>query len=269
MTRSRRSRPPQLFGLSLRVLVQHRALLIFPLLSLAACLVVIAAVAVPVVLLPGLAGRAAAACCGYLVLACVIVFGNAALIRCADAVLAGQSPAVTDGLRAAGRRTGVIVIWALISATLSLALRAVRFGSLGRLLGLLGVQAWTLLTYLVVPVVVLEGVGPLAAVRRSSELFKRTWGDRVAGQLRMLWLTLPLALPAIIVFVAGASLPGAAGIVIGAAVAGAWLLVVIVMMAAVIAVYQTAIYRFAADGAAPAAFSGADLGRAFRPGHTG
>jgi len=246
------------------VLLTHRALLTFPLLSLLACVVVTAGVVAAVMLLPALAGQVVAVFCGYLVLACIIMFGNGALIHCADVVLAGRSPAVADGWRAAGRRAGAILTWGLITSTVSLVLRVglSRFGLL-RLLGTLGVVTWVLLTYLVLPVVVLEGAGPRAGVRRSSELFRRTWGERVAGQLGLGWITALLVTPAIVVFVLGASLPGSAGIVAGGALAGAWVLVVIVAMAGVSGVYQTAVYRFAADGVTPAAFSGIDLGGAF------
>jgi hypothetical protein len=269
LARSRRSRALQLFSLSLRMLARYRALLAFPLLSLAASLVVVAGAVAAIALLPTLAGRSVAVFCGYLVLACVIVFCNAALIHCADAILAGRSSAVADGWRAAGRRAGVILVWALISATVSLVLRVAlsRFGLLGRLLGTVGALTWTLLTYLVLPVLVLEGAGPRAGVRRSSELFKRTWGERVAGQLGLGWITALLIMPAIIVLVLGASLSGGpAGIVAGGALAGAWVLAVAVTMAAVAGIYQTALYRYAVDGTTPGAFSGLDLGGAFGPG---
>lgn len=42
--------------------------------------------------------------------------------------------------------------------------------------------AWAIVTYFVVPVLVVDGVGPIQAVKRSSAILKRTWGESVAVQ---------------------------------------------------------------------------------------
>jgi len=62
-----------------------------------------------------------------------------------------------------------------------------------------------------------------------------------------------------------ASVGGSAGVVAGLVVFGLWLLAVAVLASALTGVYQTALYRFAADGVAPVAFAGADLPNAIRP----
>jgi len=73
--------------------------------------------------------------------------------------------------------------WAILSATVSVVLRAVqeRSGILGRIaVGLVG-MARTLVTFLVLPIIVVEGTGVKDALSRSASAFKRTWGENVVG----------------------------------------------------------------------------------------
>ena len=51
------------------------------------------------------------------------------------------------------------------------------------MVGRIGGLGWSLATFLVVPVLVAEGLGPIDAVRRSSQLLKRTWGEQIAGNV--------------------------------------------------------------------------------------
>ena len=57
-----------------------------------------------------------------------------------------------------------------------------RLGFIGSLLGGLLEVAWAAITYFVVPVLVVDGVGPIEAIKRSSAILKRTWGEAVAGE---------------------------------------------------------------------------------------
>src|SRR5262249_51826250 len=114
----------------------------------------------------------------------VVVFCNSALISCALIRFNGGTPTVGDGLQAAASRLPQILAWALVSATVGILLKAVenvheRAGQL--ISGLLGL-AWTVLTYFVVPVLVVEKVGPFEAIRRSMAILRKTWGEALVGQ---------------------------------------------------------------------------------------
>lgn len=258
-----------LFRISMGVLLQNRALVVFPLVSFAAWTVIVASFAVPVVNFsrhgqPGPVGWILIACM-YLVLACVTIFCNAALIFCADQALRGGRPTVSAGFRAAGRRTGVIVEWAVASSTISVVIRAAeqRLGPLGEIVGALAGVAWGMVTYLVLPLMVLENLGPLDAARRSVQMLKATWGQRLIGAVGMGWIGVVLFLPSIFLFALCAALFNDAGAVAGGLLMVAWLFVLILTMTAVSGIYQTALYRFAADGGAPVGFAADDLSNAF------
>jgi Family of unknown function (DUF6159) len=261
-----------LFRISFRVLREHHGLTAFPLVSLLASLIVVAGFVGPVFGLMGSSGNPGPAgyvilACGYVLLTCVTVFCNAALIHSANVALSGGTPSVRDGFAAAARRKGAVLAWGAFSGTVSLLMRAAeqRLGPLGRIFAALGGLAWTMVAFIVLPVIVLEGTSPQAAARRSPELLRRTWGQQLGAIIGIGSGTFLLWVPSLVLFIVLAVVGGAVGAVTGLVVCGLWLLAVAVLAGALTGVYQTALYRFAADGVPPAAFAGADLQNAIRP----
>jgi len=202
---------------------------------------------------------------GYLAITYVLVFFNAALVFAADKRLRGEEVTIGEAVHAAGARAHVLLPWAVLSATVSVALRALeeRFGILGRIVGSLIGLAWSLVTFLVLPVLVIEQLGPIQAVKRSAELFKRTWGENVmvnAGiGLVALVATLVGALPCVLLIAIGGPIA-----IIGIIALVAWVIAVQIVAAALTGILQMALYRFAVDGTVPG-FDLDQLRGAFRP----
>jgi hypothetical protein len=123
----------------------------------------------------------------YILQYSIIFFANTALVGAAMIRLQGSDPTVSDGFRIAWDRFASIIGYALIAATVGLILKAAseRSRGLGRfVVSLLG-MSWNLATFLVVPVLAVEEIGPIEAVKRSASLLKRTWGEQIAGNLGM------------------------------------------------------------------------------------
>ncbi|MGD8873444.1 MAG: DUF6159 family protein, partial [Gemmatimonadota bacterium] len=126
----------------------------------------------------------------------VIFFFNAALVGAALIRLDGGDPSVSDGLAIASKRMASILGYAAIAATVGMILRAIqeRSGILGKIIaGFMG-MAWTLTTYLTVPILVTKNVGPVDAIKESAQIFKRTWGEQVIGNFGMGWAVALIAL---------------------------------------------------------------------------
>jgi len=265
---------------SAAVLRSDRELLLFPVLSAGASLLLMLSFALP------LLGARVFAAGGEPSLALLVVgfafyfsqyfitiFFNAALVAAAMIRLQGGDPSVADGLRAAWQRIGAIAGYAALAATVGLLLRAAeeRVGAVGRIvLSLLGV-AWTVATYLVVPVLVTRGLGPVAAVRESAGLFKRTWGENLIGNggIGVVFgignVLLVLAGVFAVMAAAGAGLPSLA---IAVALGFVLLLVLSVLVQSSLSgVYSAVLYRYAAVGHAPGGFDQALLAGAFVPRH--
>jgi len=202
---------------------------------------------------------------GYLGVALVQTYFLAALVSGADVRLRGGESTVGRGLAAANDRLHRLLPWAIVTATVSLVLNMLeRQGVIGRIVaGLLGL-AWSLITFLTVPILVLEDVGIGAAFKRSKDLFRQTWGENVVGQAGLVVVGFLVTIPAIALFVIGAAL-GTAGLIVLGGVALVWVIVTAVVLAALNGIYRTALYRFATTGQVPPDFEGADFRAAFRP----
>lgn len=202
----------------------------------------------------------------YVVLAYVTIFFKTALLCGADERMRGGNPTIGSALSGAGRCAGRILPWALVSATVSVILRSLeeRAGLIGRLvIGAVG-MAWAVVTFLVLPILVFEGVGVGEAVKRSAAMLKQTWGENLIVNAGIGLLSFLLALPAILVMVAGAATGTALGFGVTAVIGVLWLIAVACWASAMSAVFQLALYRYATQAPLPAPFATVELGSAFR-----
>ena len=175
---------------SWNVLRDDKQLTLLPLISLGVTLLVLVAVMLPIGLIVsnGSGGYSGSkplvwilGFIGAIVLSYIVVFFNAALVFAANSRFQGQPVTIGEAIHAARERSHVLLPWAVVSATVSVVLRGIeqRGGIFGRIIGSLAGVAWSVVTFLVLPVLVFEGIGPIAAVKRSGELFKHTWGENL------------------------------------------------------------------------------------------
>lgn len=207
----------------------------------------------------------------YFVTVLIATFFNAALIGATLERLRGGDPTFRSGLRMASGRIVAIIGYAAIAATVGVVIELIRSRSdtLGRAgAGLLG-AAWGVATFLVVPVLVAENVGPADAVRRSGSLLKKTWGEQLAGNFSLGIISFLAMLVVVLLGVLLIGLASALGstIAIGGAVA---VLIICVAVIAVIfsalnAIYKAAVYDYAAGGTVASAFGTDVLSHAFVP----
>lgn len=205
----------------------------------------------------------------YLVLAYVTIFFKTALLCGADERMQGGEPSLGSALSGAMSRAGKILPWAIVTATVSVILRSLeeRAGLLGRIvIGLVG-MAWAVVTFLVLPIVVFENVGVGTAIKRSAEMLKRTWGENLIVNLGIGLITMVLSLPAVLVIV-GSIFTGSVPIIVGAVALGVvWLIAVSCWSSAMTAVFQLALYRYATQAPLPSEFAQVNMADAF--GHKG
>ena len=266
-----------LFSASLKVLRAHKGLAWFPVLAGIAGLLVAGVFLTPAFFTTHVetgnvrptAGTWLLLAGFYVVSAFVTIFFTAALVSQADVALRGDGgiPGVGAGLAAAGRRWPALLGWAGLTATVTRVLRTVeeRLGFLGGIVSSLVGLAWRLTTFLVLPVVMLEGAGVKAGVKRSVELFRRTWGENVVGTagIGLAGFILSLAGYAVLLL-AGFLLGGTATLFVCVGLAIVWTLLVAVFTTTLSGIYQTALYRYAADGVVPGEFASVDFAGAFR-----
>lgn len=195
--------------------------------------------------------RSGAVFCAFAVSSSVATFFNAAVVHCAARAFDDEEPSVWDGLAAAWRVRRRIAVWAVVAATLGTVIYVIdeKFGAVGSLAGLAFDLAWALLTYFIVPVIVLgDADGIRRQLRRSGSLFEQTWGESVSASLGVSLIFFIVAVPGLALLGAGYFVLQDAPAV--AALTGGGLIVVaaIVGSQTVTAIVRTALYRYATTG---------------------
>jgi hypothetical protein len=187
----------------------------------------------------------------------VVVYCNTALVAVATDHMGNADPTIADGLRLAWSKVGTVIGYASIAATVGVVLKVLqeRLGPVGELIsGLTGI-AWTVVTFLVIPVLVNRNVGPVDAVKESAHLLKETWGENIIanGGMSLVFsiLYIPFGFLAIVATIMawpgfGYLDAGERAIVTGTLVL-VWspLVVLVALHGALQGIYSAALYRFA------------------------
>ena len=200
----------------------------------------------------------------------VIIFCNSALISCAMMRFNGQQPSVGDGFRMAMARLPQIFAWALVSATVGVLLKVIENAheKVGYYVAMLLGSAWSIMTFFVVPVLVVEKTGPFEAVGRSLSLLRRTWGEALVGRLGLGLFLFLLFIPVLLLFVAGilafakGMVPVGIALIVVAVIA---LLLHSAISSALNTILLAALYQYAADDRVPDEFDRHTFAGAFQP----
>jgi hypothetical protein len=201
---------------------------------------------------------------GVYVLTVVGIYFSVGLAACADMIFRGQDATVSDGLAVARSRFSQICGWAAISTAISVLMGVLenQGGIGGEIAARLVGMAWSLITFLAVPVIAIEGTGPVATLKRSASIFRQRWGTQIAGNVAIGFAVFLLGvLPAAILIVAGvvvwssSSFLGALLVVIGALA----LAIALLISRALNGIFGVALYRYALDGDAVGGFTPEEL----------
>jgi Family of unknown function (DUF6159) len=259
------------------VLKSDRSLLLFPIVS-AAC----AFVAGAILFAPGVALYASddqeAWLIGFGILAVygltfIGIFFATALAGAAVKALQGEDTSLGDGIAVARGRIGQIALWALVQTTVGLILNLIQSALrenplVGAIVSGLLNFAWQVLTFFVIPIIAIEGLGPVDAIKRSAAVLRERWGEGLVGTVSIGGVIGLLAiLPAILLGVAGGVVlqnSAAAGIAM-IAVAAAVLLVAMLVVSTLTAIFRVALYLYATEGKTVGGFEAAELEHAFAP----
>lgn len=252
----------QLMKTSLGVLRKDKEIMIFPVLSFFACVIILLSffagfwfLGLPSFETSGWLWVALMVVI-YFILFFIVIFFNTAIIACANIRLTGGDPTISDGLRIASQNIGRILIWAIISATIGMILQAIRErgGWVGRLVaGVFGI-AWTYVTFFIIPVLIYEKKGVASSIRRSASLFKQTWGETIIGSFGFTFIFFLLALLGILPIILGVSLGSMTAVVIGFLCAFLYWAVIGVVASATNGIYVAAMYQYATKKQLPSEF---------------
>lgn len=211
-----------------------------------------------------LAGAIPLVVIGVYALSVIGFYFSVGLAACADMIFRGQQASVGDGLAVARSRFAQICGWAAVSTAISAVMGVLenQGGIGGQIAARLVGMAWSLVTFLAVPVIAIEGTGPLETIKRSASMFKSRWGQQITGNIAIGGAVFLFGmLPAIALIVLGlavwssASFLGALLVVVGALLFAISLLV----SKALTGIFGVALYRYALDGEAVGGFTPEEL----------
>lgn len=277
------SRSWELVKASWRVLRSDKELIVFPIVSTLGMIVVTILFAVPSIS-AGLIDSAVqgrnngdgivsyiVAFLFYVVSYTVIFYCNTALVSAAMIRLDGGDPTLADGFRGASEHAGAILGYAVIAATVGTILNAIsqRVGVIGQIVISIIGFAWNIATFLVVPVLVAEQLGPIEAIKRSAQLLKTTWGEQLVGNFSIgtvfgligFGISFLIGVPLITI---GATSDAPALIVVAIVLIVLAIIVIGVISSTLQGIYTAALYRFATQGTTGGFFDDATIKDAFR-----
>jgi hypothetical protein len=259
---------------SWQVLSHDRELVAIPIVAGIASLVVFAIVAVPGVALLGDDDSVRWAVWIVLAIAALLAtwmsaIGQAAVVAGAGQRMDGDDPTLGSAFARARARSGRLFEWAVLATVVSIVLDIVRdrLGIFGNILASVGNMAFSVLSFLALPVIVFEDVGAIDGFKRSSQLLRGTWGEQLTFTFGLGLIGFVAALPGI-ALAGGAAATGIVALqVVGVGLGVAWVIAVIAVTSALSAVFKTALYRYATQAPVDTAFDTADLSGAFRRRH--
>ena len=195
----------------------------------------------------------------------VMTFFNTALVACALVRLNGGDPNVAVGLRIARSRLKEILAWSAFSAAVGIVLRVIesRSKTPGKIATALMGTAWAIGSYLVVPILVVERLGPVAAFKRSATIISKTWGEALGANIGIgviaFWCCVVASIPAIVGFYMQSAFAVGAGLAVTVP-----LVVTIQLVATTLeSILVAALYLFADDEKVPKYFRNESLSNAF------
>lgn len=191
----------------------------------------------------------------YFALSFIVIYFNTALVGAAMIRIRGGDPTVRDGLAIANGRLPQILGWSLISGTVGLLLRVLREQAGDNMFGQIIVSlvggVWAYLTFFVVPTIVVEGVGPVQAIKRSGSLLKRTWGEQVVSSFGFGLLFVAAVVVGVLPALVIAQISPAAGLVVGVITVG----VAAAVVSSLEGIFKAALYEYAAENVVANEFS--------------
>ena len=198
----------------------------------------------------------------YLLVSVITVFWNAAIIASAyERLSSGTNPSFSYGIGQAIKRLPQILVWGIIAGTVGLFLQILEglahsddspvplrivAGLASYIIGI----AWWIVTFFVIPIIVLEKAGVLDGMGRSMELFKKTWGEDVSSHIGT-----GILMVLCILLLACISVPlmmlGDVGFILGMVILAVGILFAVLFFSTVEAVNRASLFYYAKTGQIP------------------
>lgn len=176
----------------------------------------------------------------------VVNYFNAALMGAARVRLQGGDPNVRTGFAAVNKHIVAVFGWSVISAIIFIILTYLRGKTdsfIGRIMIDIAGAVWAYMTFFVVPILIVEGVGPIEAIKRSKNYFSKTWGEQLVSGFGFGLIRIIALLPAIIAAAVLAPVSPVAAMIVVVPLAG----IALAVVNALEGIFKMALYEHVAE----------------------
>jgi hypothetical protein len=228
---------------SMVVLRKDKELLLFPLMSFIGVGIVVAVAAVAFLALGSFdrlgaaegeaqlqIGDAIVAVIALFAAITIITYFNAALMGAARHRLKGGDPNIFTGFAAVNKNVSGVIGWSFISTIIFILLTYARSVAednfLARIIIDIMGAIWAYMTFFVVPILIVEHVGPIEAIKRSKSYFTRTWGEQLVSGFGFGIFRFLAVIPGVAIGAAVGAISPVAGIIVAIPLVGIGLAIV-------------------------------------------
>ena len=195
----------------------------------------------------------------YVIGAFTVSFTQATITHIVYTRVHGGNATLGNGLRVACAHAGNLFVWACITSTVGLILRAIaeRSQLLMKLLVMVLGAVWSVLTYFVVPAIIIDNKSAVSGIRHSGTVFKRTWGETIVSNISfslvmfVMFFVLAIAFVGLVVVTGGS----AGMVVVSGSIFMIAIFVLILIHSVLDSVLRTLLYVYANEGTVPVDFN--------------
>jgi len=129
---------------------------------------------------------------GYMTISIIVTFWNSAIVANSHIRLTGGDPKFMDGVSAAMRKIHIIILWGVIAGTVGLLLKILNQAArdqkggaavLAMILTAIGAAIWWMMTFFMIPHMIIEGKGLGESLKSSRQMFSKSWGENITSGL--------------------------------------------------------------------------------------
>ncbi len=194
----------------------------------------------------------------------VVLFFNSASVAFAIDFMRGGRPTISNSLRMVIKKITPLLGWTFIAATVGLIINSLENSSdsFGKIISVVLGLSWTVISFLVLPILIIEGKGPITSLKLSTKMLKDSWGEQLIGHfsfgLLFAALTIPIGLFILFALQAGGTI-AIAGLGIGILL----MVVLGVVQWALQSIFMGAMYLYVRKDNVPLTFSLSQISNAF------
>jgi len=124
---------------------------------------------------------------GFFVSAFTLAFVQAGIAHFVSARARGENATLASTLGVVMSLLPALLTWSLIAATVGFVLRQIaeRSKIVTRIIIAIIGAAWSVLTYFVIPAIVIERQSAVASIKRSGKVFRDSWGETIVSNISL------------------------------------------------------------------------------------